>query len=438
MDTVDSLKERLLKNKISGSETAPDNYGIYSVCSAHPVVLKAAMRQAAEDNSFLMIESTSNQVDQYGGYTGMVPQEFIQYVLATASRAEFPGERIIFGGDHLGPNAWQHEDAAHAMEKAGILVRAYTEAGYLKLHLDASMFCADDSDKTGALPDEITAKRAAELCKIAEKTCRSLNRKNKPLYIIGTEVPIPGGARMHEAVRPSSHESVLATIEITRQAFFRAGLQDAWERVIAIVAQPGVEFGNDHVFYYDHERARNLSHTLDKMPMVFEAHSTDYQTGGGLAEMVRDHFAILKVGPWLTYAFREAIFSLAHIENQLCRKDSRSNLEGILEEVMLESVPNYWEKYYRGTAEEKAFARKYSFSDRCRYYWTDKRLSTSISVLFRNLSEKPIPLSLLSQFMPDLFMQVCEGMVKNNPEDLVTAHIQRILALYARACGFRS
>jgi D-tagatose-1,6-bisphosphate aldolase subunit GatZ/KbaZ len=439
MNAVDSLKERLLKNKTSGQADSPENFGVYSVCSAHPAVLKAAMRQAAEDGSFLVIESTSNQVDQYGGYTGMVPREFMRYVLDAAQRVEFPGERIIFGGDHLGPNAWQHEDAVCAMEKAGALVKAYAEAGYLKLHLDASMFCADDGgDRSGALPGETAAERAAELCGIAEKTCRSLNGKNKPLYVIGTEVPVPGGAKTYEAVRPSSRESVLATIEITRRAFFRAGLQEAWERVIAVVAQPGVEFGNDHVFYYDPQKARDLSRALDGTPMVFEAHSTDYQTGKGLAEMVRDHFAILKVGPWLTYAFREALFSLAHIENRLCKKDSRSNLEEVLEEVMLDSVPNYWEKYYRGSEEEKAFARKYSFSDRCRYYWTDKRLSAAACTLFRNLSEKPVPLSLLSQFMPDLFMQVCEGTVKNNPEDLVTARIQKILSLYAGASGFRS
>ncbi|MDR1419056.1 MAG: class II D-tagatose-bisphosphate aldolase, non-catalytic subunit [Treponema sp.] len=437
MDAIDSLKERLLKNKTSGAAGVRENHGVYSVCSAHPAVLKAAMRQAAEDGSFLVIESTSNQVNQYGGYTGMVPLEFMRYVLDAAGKAEFPGERLIFGGDHLGPNAWQHEDAAHAMEKAGALVKAYAEAGYLKLHLDASMFCADDGG-TGVLPDETAAERAAELCGIAEKTCRSQNRKKRPLYVIGTEVPVPGGARTHEAVRPSSRESVLATIEITRQAFFRAGLREAWERVIAVVAQPGVEFGNDHVFYYDHEKARDLSRALDGTPMVFEAHSTDYQTGRGLAEMVRDHFAILKVGPWLTFAFREALFSLAHIENRLCEKDSRSNLEDVLEEVMLDSVPNYWENYYRGTGEEKAFARKYSLSDRCRYYWTDKRLSASTGVLFGNLSRKPVPLSLLSQFMPDLFMEVCEGTVKNNPEDLVTSHVQKILSLYAGACGFRS
>ncbi|MDR0601610.1 MAG: class II D-tagatose-bisphosphate aldolase, non-catalytic subunit [Treponema sp.] len=439
MDTINSLKERLLKNKAFGPENTADNYGVYSVCSAHPAVLKASMRQAAEDGSFLVIESTSNQVNQYGGYTGMIPREFMRQVLAIASGVEFPGERIIFGGDHLGPGVWRSENAAVAMEKAGALIKAYAEAGYLKLHLDASMFCADDGgERTGALPDEIAAKRAAKLCEIAEKTCCSSNGKNKPLYIIGTEVPVPGGAHAHEAVRPSSRESVLATIEITRQAFYGAGLEEAWERVIAVVAQPGVEFGNDHVFYYDHEKAKDLGCALDNGPMVFEAHSTDYQTGKGLAEMVRDHFAILKVGPWLTYAFREALFSLAHIENQLRKKNPRSNLEETLEEVMLGSIPNYWEKYYRGTEKEKAFARKYSFSDRCRYYWTDKRLSDCIGVLFRNLSEKPIPLSLLSQFMPDLFMQVCEGTVKNSPEDLVTARIQKVLALYAGACGFRS
>jgi D-tagatose-1,6-bisphosphate aldolase subunit GatZ/KbaZ len=429
MDAITSLKERLLANRKGNIS------GIYSVCSAHPLVLKAAMRQAKDDNSVLLIESTSNQVDQYGGYTNMTPADFVGYVLDMAGKEKFPGENIIFGGDHLGPNVWQNEAAAEAMEKAKVLLKSYAEAGYQKIHLDASMFCADDKgDRNKALPDEVSAERAAELCKASEAAAET--GKNKPLYVIGTEVPIPGGVRENEELRPSSRESVIKTIAITREKFRKAGLDEAWDRVIALVAQPGVEFGNNQVSYYDSEKAQDLSGALNGTPLVFEAHSTDYQTGKGLTEMVKDHFAILKVGPWLTFACREALFSLAAIENRIIPKDRRSNLEDTLEAVMLGALPNYWEKHYRGTEEEKVFDRKYSFSDRSRYYWNNKNVSGAVNILFGNLSEKPVPLSLISQFMPDLFMQVSEGKIKNHPEDLVIAHIQKILGFYATSCGF--
>ena len=51
--------------------------GVTSICSAHPWVLKAAMGQKA---GILLIESTCNQVNQYGGYTGMNPAEFVCYL----------------------------------------------------------------------------------------------------------------------------------------------------------------------------------------------------------------------------------------------------------------------------------------------------------------------------------------------------------------------
>ena len=52
--------------------------GMYSVCSANAAVLEACFRQAREDESILLIESTSNQVDQEGGYTGMKPGDFVR------------------------------------------------------------------------------------------------------------------------------------------------------------------------------------------------------------------------------------------------------------------------------------------------------------------------------------------------------------------------
>lgn len=128
--------------------------GIYSVCSAHPLVLEAALQQGLQDDSYILIEATSNQVNQFGGYTGMKPADFKEYVFALADKAGFNRSRIILGGDHLGPNAWQKEPAAQAMAKAAEMVSEYVLAGFRKIHLDCSMSCEGDpvplSDETVA------------------------------------------------------------------------------------------------------------------------------------------------------------------------------------------------------------------------------------------------------------------------------------------------
>jgi D-tagatose-1,6-bisphosphate aldolase subunit GatZ/KbaZ len=306
------------------------------------------------------------------------------------------------------------------------------------------MFCQDDGgDRTKPLADEITAERTARLCAaceaaISEAAASDVTESEKPLYIIGTEVPVPGGSKEKEtSIKPTEPESIRNTIAAMESSFKKAGLENAWERVIAVVAQPGVEFGDDHVFYYDREKAKALSHALDNSPLVYEVHSTDYQTGTSLKNLVEDHFCILKVGPALTYAYREAVFALAKIENELGQKIAdHSKLIETAEKVMLESTPNYWEKYYHGTEEEKSFARKFSLSDRIRYYWPNKDLSGAVEKLFKNLSDTGIPLTLLSQYMPHLLMPVCEGLIINSPRDLAIAHIQSILGVYSHACGF--
>ena len=104
--------------------------GIYSVCSAHPWVIRASVQQAIQDGSPLLVEATSNQVNQMGGYTGMQPQDFKAMVLGIASEEGLPVERVILGGDHLGPNPWQNKPATEAMELAKAMIAGYAAAGF--------------------------------------------------------------------------------------------------------------------------------------------------------------------------------------------------------------------------------------------------------------------------------------------------------------------
>ncbi len=418
-------------DEIVQSQKRGEAIGIPSICSAHPWVLKETLK-APETPRVRLVEATCNQVNQFGGYTGMTPAGFVRYVREIAKENNFPFENIILGGDHLGPNVWQDEPANLAMQKSAVMMKDYVQAGFVKIHLDCSMRLGDDP--AGALDPGISARRAAKLAKVAELSVGAgLSPARLPRYVIGTEVPIPGGAQEHEAgVSVTKVEDARQTIRVTHEAFVREGLESAWERVIALVVQPGVEFGDDFVLEYQPAAARDLSRFVESQAMVYEAHSTDYQTREALKNLVRDHFAILKVGPGLTFAFREAAFALAMMENELF-PTSRSNLIRVLDDVMVQH-PEHWKKYYHGSEEKQAFKREFSFSDRIRYCWHDPQVQAAWEMLMGNLREKPLPLSLLSQFAPRQYEHIRRGEIAWTPEAVILDHIRAVLLDYETVC----
>jgi D-tagatose-1,6-bisphosphate aldolase subunit GatZ/KbaZ len=410
---------------------AGESVGVYSVCSAHPTVVEAAIAQAAADGSYVLIEATSNQVDQFGGYTGLRPAEFRDLVLGLADRAGFPRDRVVLGGDHLGPNRWQRESASAAMAKAEVLIAAYVEAGYSKIHLDCSMSCADDP---AVLDDEVVAGRAARLMRVAEDAAQRAGIEG-PMYVIGTEVPVPGGA--HETLdklTPTPADRARKTIAAHGSAFEEAGLQHVWPRVMALVVQPGVEFDHLHVIDYERSATVELRRVLDNEEhLVFEAHSTDYQRPAQLRELVEDHWAVLKVGPGLTFAMREALFALTFIENELIPRPSRSNLVEVIERRMLAN-PDYWQGYYEGDPIAQRTARRYSYSDRLRYYWADDEVDAARRSLLSNLDRTGIPLPLISQFLPYQYDRIRAGELEPVAQSLVIDRIRDAMRPYSRAC----
>lgn len=406
--------------------------GIYAVCSAHPLVLEAAIRYAHEHQAPLLVEATSNQVDQFGGYTGMTPADFRGFICSLADSLGFPQSQLILGGDHLGPNRWQNLPADQAMDNADVLIKSYVAAGFKKIHLDCSMSFANDPVP---LTDEIVAERAARLARIAEETCCEHFGEADLVYVIGTEVPVPGGA--HETLTElevTTPDAARATLEAHRHAFEKQGLNSIWPRIIGLVVQPGVEFDHTHVIDYQPQKAEALSTMVEAYDtLIFEAHSTDYQTPQSLRQLVKDHFAILKVGPALTFALREALFSLAAIEEELLPAKAGSGLRQVLESVMIDR-PEYWQSHYHGDGNARRFARGYSYSDRIRYYWPDQHIDDAFARLVRNLADEPIPLPLISQYLPLQYVKVREGVLKAAPRDLIIDHIQDILRQYHAAC----
>ena len=402
--------------KIVQAQKRGEAKGITAICSGHPWILKAAMQQ---HSGVLLIESTCNQVNQYGGYTSMTPAIFVDYVRGIAKENGFPFENIILGGDHLGPGLWQDEPAEMAMQKAEVMIHDYVEAGYVKIHLDCSMRLADDP--MGVLEVEVSTTRTARLAQAAEKA-----GDGNLHYVIGTEVPSPGGARNYEeTVGVTKVEDVRQTIEATHEVFSAAGLASALGRVIAIVVQPGVEFGDDFILPYKTDATMELSKFIESRSMIYEAHSTDYQSGDALKNLVRDHFAILKVGPALTFAFREAAFALAMIEKELCLPEESSQLIETVEKTMLGN-PIYWRNYYLGNESEQILKRKFSLSDRIRYYWNQPEIQAAFKRLMKNLGEHTLPYSLLSQYV---------GKTNLNAPQVIEWKIIKVLNDYLAACS---
>ena len=412
---------------------AGEAVGVTSVCSAHPWVLRAAVDQAVADGSVLLVEATSNQVDQFGGYTGLLPIDFRELVEGIADAHGLPRERLVLGGDHLGPNTWRSQPAADAMTHADGLVAAYVLSGFTKIHLDCSYPCADDD---GPLPEDVVADRAARLLRVAHDVARDPSALR---FVVGTEVPVPGGAD-HEidALTPTTATSARATIAAHRKAFAQVGLDGMWPQVMGLVVQPGVEFDHLRVFEYDRAATAELRTVVDAEPdLVFEAHSTDYQTIDRLTELVEDHWAVLKVGPGLTFALREALYALAAIEDETVAPSNRSRLREVVEERML-AEPGRWQAYYPGDDAAQRLARTYSFSDRVRYYWPDPVIGAAQERLVANLTEHPPPLPLLSAHLPDQYTRVRSGTLQPEPVALVVDRIRDVLRGYARACGTAS
>lgn len=405
--------------------------GLTSICCAHPIVIEASLRHAQKHGDDLVLfEATCNQVNQDGGYTGMTPADFVEFVRGIAGRVGFDAARIVLGGDHLGPNPWTNLSADAAMAKAEVMVAAYVAAGFRKIHLDCSMSCAGDPTP---LPEAEIVRRAVRLARAAEAHAQGSG--SLPVYVIGTEVPVPGGATESiEGLAVTTPQAALATIEAHRQAFIAAGLESAWSRVIASVVQPGVEFDHHNVIDYQPREAHALSQAISTVPgMVYEAHSTDYQTRDALDALVKDHFAILKVGPGLTFAMREALWALDAIDQQITPDHQQARLRDVVLQRMREQ-PKYWQKYYHTVGKPLTVDLQYSLSDRVRYYWPDPAIEAARVALFQNLGAVPAPISLLSQHLPRAFEAVREGTATREPLSLAMAHVGAVLDDYHHAC----
>ena len=255
-----------------------------------------------------------------------------------------------------------------------------------------------------------------------------------PVFVIGSEVPIPGGAtEAEDTLAVTKPEAFRDTVSTYQRVWTEEGVGEGMKDVIAVVVQPGVEFGDEQVFDYNPAAAVDLCAALKEFPDIcFEGHSTDYQTATDLYNMVTDGIAILKVGPALTFGLREALFSLSMMEKELVPEEKRANFIETLDQVMLASPAN-WEKHYHGDEKHLAQCRKYSYSDRARYYIGQPEVVAAMNKLFDNLREYPIPMNMLHQYMPISYAKIREGQLKLDPRELAMDGIVQFMLDYESA-----
>lgn len=405
----DVLRQVIARNRAGAAVAIP------SVCSAHPDVLRASLMLAEQLDRAVVIEATSNQVNQDGGYTGMTPAAFVAFVQRLAAETGTDPDRIIFGGDHLGPQAWRRLPADQAMEKAHVMVRDYVRAGFTKIHLDCSEGCAGEPEQ---LTDAVTVPRAAQLA----QTCRDAGGDGL-LYVVGTEVPPPGGARNEDhadipATRPTAAR---ATLDAHLHAF--AGIGE----IGGLVVQPGVEFSPMSVHHLPMTRDPGLSAAIAHAPGVcLEAHSTDYQHPGAYVRLAELGFAFQKVGPALTFAYRQAVYALDQART-LAGWGGGPSLMAVMEDVM-QADPAFWQGHYHG--DDLFLQRHFGLADRIRYYWPRPRAQAAVAALMADLQGRTLPDPLLWQVFDHRVLDRAEGVPGERVMALILAAIQEALSPY--------
>ena len=405
-----------------------------SICSAHPDVIEASLRLAGRLGEPLLIEATSNQVNQFGGYTGLTPSDFRKFVESIATNVGFDHSKIHFGGDHLGPQAWKSEPADIAMAKAEAMMRAYVEAGFTKIHLDCSEGCRGEAAQVS---DEISALRSARLASACEVAAADPNELS---YIVGTEVPPPGGARAGESetIKSTEPKAAISTLEAQNAAFSRAGLDAAWLRVACLVVQPGLEFGPEEIDHFPLGSDDCLSAALDDYPHIaFEAHSTDYQHPAVFPDLAHRHFAVQKVGPALTFAWREALFALDHIRRWSA--PTATSISDVLDRLM-EADPGPWRSHYQGEGHDLRILRIFGYADRIRYFWTHPEAQAATSELLCYFDSYAPPEPLVRQYVSEDVLMAAESLLKEGvsfPKAILLASVEIALHPYFFKADYR-
>ena len=212
------------------------------------------------------------------------------------------------------------------------------------------------------------------------------------------------------------------------------------ERILAVRLDIGRGHDGETVFPFSKAVFEDvLDQSNDHFPNLLGAEHIDHQPRSVLNALIKAHFAYMRVGSEFTYVMREAIFSLAMMENETLQGKPGVYLSNLMVELdkAMQFSPDQWSAYYQGNGFEQLLSRKYSLHDRSRFFWGEADVQEAWARLFQNLVSYPIPLTVLRQFMPDQYEHVIYGEIENTPEALVLDKLRGNIKRYATACGWR-
>ena len=252
--------------------------GIFSVCSAHPLVIEATFRPRPAVGRALRadrgdLESGQSGRRLYRHEAGGLPRlrPWHRGSRRPAARSRSARRRPSWS-QCLAGAAGRGGDGTRRRADRGLCSRGLPQDPSRLLDVvrgrSGAAIRRDDRAPCGA---PLRGRRTRP-CRAPEESRRSMSSAPRSRFPVAPR-------KSSDTLAVTTPEAARATIDTHRAIFAAAGLADAWPRVIAVVVQPGVEFDHRKVVGYVPEKAHALSRMIESCDgLIFEAHSTDYQS----------------------------------------------------------------------------------------------------------------------------------------------------------------
>lgn len=388
-----------------------------SFCTSNEDVISSILNFCKRFDLPVLIESTSNQVNQYRGYTKLNPSEFKKKVKLLAKRNLYSSKKILFGGDHLGPLPWKKMKRNIALKRGQKLVEAYLNSNFNKLHIDTTIKMIDEK----ILTKNTIKDRSKEILNSFQ------NKKLKNLILVlGSEVPTAGGSFTVKRNDFDYENEIISEIKLYKKIYKELNLN----KDLNLVVDSGMSFNDKKIFSSNRKKLNFLRKASQLLNVQFEAHSTDYQNINELKELVKSNFKFLKVGPELTYYFTRAIFEMHKIEKKFIKKNSKIKV------VIFNALKNnnkYWIDYYKHRRLNDVINGQF---DRLRYYWNETSVVIAKKKLFKNIDnlDKMIIFKELGLKKKDYLK--LDFTKTSNSKIIVNCFLYKTLKKYYKACNY--
>lgn len=397
-------------------------HSLPSFCTANFNVIKILIIFAKYYNLPILLESTSNQVNQFGGYTGLTPRQFYKKIDKLKKKIKIKNKQVMIGADHLGPLPWKKLNSKIALKNAKTLIKKCISLKYDKIHIDSTIVCKDDKNLNLNL---IRSRSAKIFNTVPKKDIKNI------FFVFGSEVPFAGGGNTNK-IKPS----VLNNIKVDYFLYnsILKNLNSNKKNKFSLVVEPGMAFSNSKISLPKLKKfKKNLSFSK-KNNFSYEAHSTDYQRLVTLKKLVKNNFRFLKVGPELTFDFYQAIKKMEKIEDTNCNQ--KSNISYELMKAMSKDN-KYWKDYYKGTKKKIEFLKLNSYLDRMRYYWDSKNVKKSMIKLFKNIDTIPQKVLKKELKLKSNEEKQIDKINLKNSDYIIFYYLNSTIKKYYLACNFK-